>query len=72
VRRGGAGAPGYGHLKARVIDAVEERFREARAKREELLTILPSSTGSLRAARSARGNEPLVPAIAPLAACGLR
>ncbi len=37
VRRGGAGAPGYGHLKARLCEAIEARFADARARREELL-----------------------------------
>ena len=37
VRRGGEGAPGYGHLKVRLIEAFEERFAPARARREELL-----------------------------------
>lgn len=36
VRAGGEGAPGYGHLKQRLVEAVEERFRAARAAREEL------------------------------------
>ncbi len=37
VRRGGPGAPGYGDLKARLAEAIEERFAPARARREELL-----------------------------------
>ncbi len=37
VRRGGSGAPGYGHLKARLIEAIEERFAPARRRRAELL-----------------------------------
>jgi tryptophanyl-tRNA synthetase len=37
VQRGGEGAPGYGHLKARLIDAIEQRFAPARKRREELL-----------------------------------
>jgi len=37
VQKGGAGAPGYGHLKARLIEAMDERFAPARARREELL-----------------------------------
>ena len=36
VRRGGDDAPGYGHLKARLIEALDERFAPARARREEL------------------------------------
>jgi len=37
LRKGGADAPGYGHLKKRLIEAVEETFAPARARREELL-----------------------------------
>jgi tryptophanyl-tRNA synthetase len=37
VRRGGPGAPGYGHLKARLTEAIEAHFAAARARREELL-----------------------------------
>jgi tryptophanyl-tRNA synthetase len=34
---GGPGAPGYGHMKQRLVQAIEERFAPARARREELL-----------------------------------
>lgn len=37
VRRGGPGAPGYGTLKARIVEAMEAYFAPARARREELL-----------------------------------
>jgi tryptophanyl-tRNA synthetase len=37
VRRGGSGAPGYGHLKSRLMEAMEAWFAPARAQREELL-----------------------------------
>jgi tryptophanyl-tRNA synthetase len=37
VRAGGPAAPGYGHMKARLVEALEERFRDARARRLELL-----------------------------------
>ncbi len=37
VRCGGEGAPGYGHLKVRLVEAIEEIFAPARARREELL-----------------------------------
>jgi tryptophanyl-tRNA synthetase len=37
VRRGGSGAPGYGHLKQRLIEAIDATFGPARARREELL-----------------------------------
>ncbi len=72
VRAGGSGAPGYGHLKARLIEAIEEGFRDARARREELLADPAElerllSRGALRArARAARTRD------RALAACGLR
>lgn len=37
VRRGGADGPGYGQLKGRLRDAIEEAFAPARVRREELL-----------------------------------
>ena len=37
LRRGGEDAPGYGHLKKRLIEGIEETFAPARARREELL-----------------------------------
>ena len=37
VRRGGEGAPGYGHLKVRLMEAMDAAFGPARARREELL-----------------------------------
>jgi tryptophanyl-tRNA synthetase len=37
VRRGGEGAPGYGHLKVRLIECIEETFRLARERRAALL-----------------------------------
>jgi tryptophanyl-tRNA synthetase len=37
VRTGGEGAPDYGHLKARLIAAIDETFAGARARRKELL-----------------------------------
>ena len=37
VRAGGAGAPGYGHLKLRLIEAIEATFGPARARRKHLL-----------------------------------
>ncbi len=40
VRAGGAQAPGYGHLKARLIEAVDEHFGPARERRRELLADL--------------------------------
>ena len=37
LRAGGAQAPGYGHLKARLIEAIDAAFGPARARRRELL-----------------------------------
>lgn len=37
VQAGGEGAPGYGHLKQRLIGAIEEHFADARARRKQLL-----------------------------------
>jgi tryptophanyl-tRNA synthetase len=37
VRAGGHGAPGYGHMKARLVEAVEAAFAPARARRKALL-----------------------------------
>jgi tryptophanyl-tRNA synthetase len=36
VRTGGPGAPGYGHLKLRLIEAIDAAFGPARARRREL------------------------------------
>ncbi|MAB81374.1 MAG: tryptophan--tRNA ligase [Planctomycetes bacterium] len=40
VRKGGEDAPGYGHMKMRLIEAIDEAFAPARARREELLADL--------------------------------
>ena len=37
VRAGGEGAPGYGHLKQRLIEAFDESFGAARERRKELM-----------------------------------
>ncbi len=37
VQKGGEDAPGYGHLKLRLIEATDELFAPARTRREELL-----------------------------------
>lgn len=71
-RAGGAGAPGYGHLKARIVEAIEEHFAPARARREELLRD-PGEVerilrrGAERAAERARAVR-----LRALEACGLR
>lgn len=37
VRAGGPGAPGYGHMKVRLIEAIDAAFAPARARRKALL-----------------------------------
>lgn len=72
VREGGADAPGYGHLKARLIELIEETFREGRARRQELLDD-PGEVDRVLAsgAQRARERASLVRDRA-LKACGLR
>ena len=72
VRAGGEGAPGYGHLKMRLVAAIEEHFADARARREELLAD-PAELERLlqRGADRARERAAAVRDRA-LAACGLR
>jgi tryptophanyl-tRNA synthetase len=72
VRAGGVGAPGYGHLKQRLVEAIEQHFAAARAKREEFVrdparvdAIL--AAGALKARARARATRDRA-----LAACGLR
>jgi tryptophanyl-tRNA synthetase len=72
VRRGGTGAPGYGHLKVAIIDAMEARFAPARARRAELLADPAEvdrclARGAERAIARARATRDRA-----LAACGLR
>ncbi len=72
VRAGGPNAPGYGHMKMRLIEAIETHFAEARARREEFVkdparvdAILARGAEVARArARATRDRA--------LAACGLR
>jgi tryptophanyl-tRNA synthetase len=72
VRRGGEGAPGYGQMKLRVVEAMEEHFAPARARREELLAD-PGQVDAILAhgAETARERARAVRDRA-LAACGLR
>jgi tryptophanyl-tRNA synthetase len=72
VRRGGGGAPGYGHLKQRIVEAIEERFAPARARREELLSD-PGEVDRVlaRGAEVARARAAATAGRA-LRACGLR
>jgi len=72
VRAGGPGAPGYGHLKARLVAAVEECFGSARARREELLAA-PERVDAILAAGAERARK-RAHAVRDraLTACGLR
>jgi len=72
VRRGGAAAPGYGHLKMAVVEAMETHFAPARARRAELLAdpgevdrILERGAEAARSRASATRDR-------ALRACGLR
>ncbi len=56
VRRGGPGAPGYGHLKARLAEAMEAWFAPARARREELIAN-PDRVASVLADGAGRARE---------------
>ena len=72
VSAGGEGAPGYGHLKLRLIEAIDERFCAARERREELLATPDEvdrvlSDGAQRARERARAVRDRA-----YAACGLR
>ena len=72
VAAGGEGAPGYGHLKMRLHEAIEAHFAPARARREELLAYPAQVDAILEAGASkarARAREVRDRA---LAACGLR
>ncbi len=72
VRAGGVGAPGYGHLKQRLIEVIEEHFAPARKRREELLAD-PGEVDAIlaRGAERARARAAATRDRA-LAACGLR
>jgi len=37
LRAGGEGAPGYGHLKVRLVEAIDEHFGPARERRRDML-----------------------------------
>jgi tryptophanyl-tRNA synthetase len=56
VRAGGPGAPGYGHMKARLIEAVDEAFGPARARRKALLDR-PREVDEVLAAGGRRARE---------------
>ncbi len=72
IRRGGPGAPGYGHMKERLVAAIDEHFAPARARREALL----AAPGELERilARGAEKARARAEAVLDRArrACGLR
>jgi tryptophanyl-tRNA synthetase len=72
VRRGGAEAPGYGHLKARLIEAMDAAFGGPRQRRKELLAD-PAELDRLLARGAERARERAA-AVRDRAyrACGLR
>jgi tryptophanyl-tRNA synthetase len=72
VRRGGPGAPGYGHLKMAVVEAMEAYFAPARARRAELVAD-PAEVDRVLARGAARAQERASRTRdRALAACGLR
>ncbi len=72
VRRGGADAPGYGHLKVRITEAMEARFEPARRRREELLAD-PAEVDRILAHGAERARAKAVRVLdRARAACGLR
>jgi tryptophanyl-tRNA synthetase len=72
VRAGGAGAPGYGHLKARLVEAMEEHFAPARARREELVAHPEQVDRVLAAGAAAARERAQAVRDRALRACGLR
>ncbi len=72
LQTGGANAPGYGELKARLVLAIETHFADARRRRQELLTHPEHIEAALaRGAVAARAVAREVRDRA-LRACGLR
>jgi len=72
VQIGGEGAPGYGHLKQRLIAAMDETFGPARVKREQLLSD-PAEVDRILARGADRAREKAqATRDRALAACGLR
>jgi len=72
LRSGGPGAPGYGHLKLRLIEAIDAAFGPARTRRKELLAAPAEverllTEGGLKARARARATVDRC-----YKACGLR
>jgi tryptophanyl-tRNA synthetase len=72
VRRGGPGAPGYGHLKQRLVEAIEERFAGARRRRAELLDDPGEVERILRGGAERARERAVRTRYRALRACGLR
>jgi tryptophanyl-tRNA synthetase len=72
VRKGGTGAPGYGHLKQRIVEAVEERFAPARARRQDLLADPGEVDRILARGAETAGARARETTERALRACGLR
>lgn len=72
IRAGGEGAPGYGHLKVRLIEAMDERFSAARARRKELQAD-PAEVDRILALGAERARERAAATLDRCRkACGLR
>ena len=72
VRAGGEGAPGYGHLKQRIAELIDERFADARARRLAILAD-PAELDRILARGAERARESAIRMRdRALAACGLR
>lgn len=72
VQKGGEGAPGYGHLKMRLKDAMEDYFSCAREKREELLANPEQVEAVLQAGAAKARKRAQAVRDRALKACGLR
>jgi tryptophanyl-tRNA synthetase len=72
LQEGGEGAPGYGELKMRAWEAMEEYFAPARARREELLANPDRIEEILRAGASRARERAQATRDRALVACGLR
>ncbi|HRV82219.1 MAG: tryptophan--tRNA ligase [Planctomycetes bacterium] len=72
VRRGGPDAPGYGHLKARLIAAIDECFGPARERRKQLLADPTEIDRVLALGAEKAGPRARATRDRALLACGLR
>ncbi|MEO0651725.1 MAG: tryptophan--tRNA ligase, partial [Planctomycetota bacterium] len=72
VRQGGEGAPGYGHLKVRLVEAIEDGFAGIRQRREEFLADKGEVERILRTCGERARERAVATRDRALAACGLR